>query len=88
MGGSKSKHNAIGSTVDDVMARDWLPAFQMSLKQWRKSTLRFQLGFSTSVSHFMPSREYLTWQWSTQGRCLWARFVSGGVGWGGMGTSG
>ena len=67
MGSSKSKSTAPGVTLSDVMSRDWTPAFQMSLKQWRKSTLRFQLGFSTSVSHYIPSREYLTWQWSTQG---------------------
>ncbi len=75
MGGNKSKHNHQGASVDDVMSRDWIPAFQMSLKQWRKSTMRFNLGFSTSVSHHIPSRECLTWQWSTQGRCLWAKYV-------------
>ena len=74
MGSNKSKNTVQGMAVTDVMSRDWTPAFQMSLKQWRKSTMRFHLGFSTSVSHTMPSREYLTWQWSTQGRCLWARY--------------
>ena len=74
MGSNKSKNTVQGLAVTDVMSRDWTPAFQMSLKQWRKSTMRFHLGFSTSVSHTMPSREYLTWQWSTQGRCLWARY--------------
>ena len=74
MGSNKSKNTVQGLAVTDVMSRDWIPAFQMSLKQWRKSTMRFYLGFSTSVSHNMPSREYLTWQWSTQGRCLWARY--------------